>query len=111
MQSGIGMRVAGILCAVSIGGGLSVFLLGPFFFDQVPIHNITTGALVAGICFAAFGAWLFLVSCVAPLDELRRVLHSFQAGDAVVLFLPYMLIIGTWSIWRAMVRGRSNGSE
>ena len=108
MESGIGMRIAGILCAVALGGGLSVFLLGPVLFERMPINSIPAGALFTGVGFAVFGAWLLLVSCIAPLDELKRVLDPFQASEAVVLFLPFMLFIGTRSLWRAMFRRASD---
>jgi len=102
MESSIGMRITGALAALLLGGGLSAFLLGPILFERIPVSAISTSALVAGIGFAVFGIWLLLVSCVAPLDDLKKVLEPFQGVEAVVLFLPYMFVVGTLSIWRAL---------
>lgn len=108
MKFGIGIRIAGILCAVFVGGGLSIFFLSPALFEHIPIDHISTGAFVAGVGFAVFGVWMLLVACVAPVDELRKVLLPFETGEVVVLFLPYMLFVGTRSLWRAMIRKASS---
>lgn len=102
MESRIGMRITGALAALLLGGGMSVFVFGPVLFEHVPVSAISGSALVAGIGFAVFGMWLFIVACVAPLDDLKKVLEPFQGGEAVVLFLPYMLVVGTRAIWRAL---------
>jgi len=102
------MRITGVLAALLLGGGTAAFLLGPVLFEHMPVSAISTSAFVAGIGFAVFGVWLFLVSCVAPLDDLKEVLEPFQGGEAVVLFLPYMLVVGTRSIWRVLMRRTSN---
>jgi hypothetical protein len=108
MDSSIGIRVTGVLAALLLGGGMSAFLLGPVLFEHLPVSALSTSALVAGIGFALFGMWLFLVSCVAPLDDLKKVLEPFQGGEAVAVFLPYMLFVGTRSMWRALLRRRSH---
>ena len=108
MESSIGMRITGALAALLLGGGVSAFLLGPVLFEHMPVSAISTSALVTGIGFSVFGVWLLLVSCLAPLDDLKKVLEPFQGGEAVVLFLPYMLVVGTRSIWRALLRRPSN---
>jgi hypothetical protein len=104
MESDIGMRITGILAALVFGGGLSAALFGPVLFEHMPVSAIATPVLIVGIGFAIFGAWLLVVSCVAPLGDLKKVLEPFQGGEAVVLFLPYMLVIGTRSIWRALIQ-------
>jgi hypothetical protein len=109
MESSIGMRVTVVLAALLLGGGMSAFLLGPVLFEHIPVSAISTSALVAGIGFGLFGIWLLLVSSVAPLDDLKKVLEPFQAGEAVALFLPYMLYVGTRSMCRALLRRKSHG--
>jgi len=108
MESSIGMRITGALAALLLGGGMSAFLLGPVLFEHMPVSAISTSALVTGIGFAIFGMWLVLVSCIAPLDDLKQVLEPLQGGETVVLFLPYMLVVGTRSIWRALLRRASH---
>jgi hypothetical protein len=74
----------------------------------MPLSVISTPALLKSIGFGIFGVWLFVVSCVAPMEELKKVLEPFEATEAVVFFLPYMLLIGTRSIWRGVRRKKAD---
>jgi len=101
-----GIRIAGISIALAFGIGVPAFLLGPMLFDGAPLSVISSSALTATVAFGIFGAWLLLVSYLAPVDEVKKVLEPFQAGEAVVLFLPYMLVVGTRSMWRRFAGGK-----
>jgi hypothetical protein len=101
------MRITGMMAALLLGGGLPLFLLGPVLFQQMPLSVISTAALLTSIGFGIFGVWLFVVSCVAPMEELKKVLEPFEASEAVVFFLPYMLLVGTRTIWRGVRRKRT----
>src|SRR5688500_13830845 len=96
------MRSLGIVCALLFGLGLPGFMLGPVLFEGASPSAIPTWALPASVAFGVFGAWLLVVSLFAHIEDVEKVLEPFQAAEAVVLFLPYMLLHGTRSVWRAM---------
>jgi hypothetical protein len=99
-------RYEGIACALLIGIGIPAFLFGPVLFGGNSLNNIPFWALVVSLVSGLFGAWLLLVSCLASESELNKVLEPCWADVGVVLFLPYMLFIGTRSVWRRLVGGR-----
>ena len=99
------MRFAGILSACLFGIGVPGFLLGPVLFDGVSLDAISTSAFAGAIACGVLGVWLLLVSSLAPVEDVRKVLESFQASEAVLLFLPYILVVGSRSIWRRIVEG------
>lgn len=92
------------MVALLIGCGIPAFLLGPVIFGGVGWAALS-GAQVGGAAVAAiFGTWLLVVSCFAEPDDVRSVVEPFQGAEAVVLFLPYMLWVGTKSIIRRAKR-------
>ena len=99
MESNVGTRLGGIFIACLIGIGIPVFLLGPVLFERVPLSAITSLALTTAIVCGLFGVWLFLMSCLASAKDVEKVLQPFQGSEAVILFLPYMLIICSKSVW------------
>jgi hypothetical protein len=105
------MRIFGAFCAVLLGLGLPAFIFGPVLFDGVALGSIPIWAVAVGFGSGLFGAWLLVVSAFAPLEDVEKVLEPLQAGEAVVLFLPYMLFFGTRSVWRSLVATASDRHE
>ena len=100
MEDTVQWRAGGAVIALLVGCGVPAFLLGPALFDGVPwgafSHLQLAGAAASGL----FGIWLLVVSCLAEADDVRTVVEPFQGAEAVILFLPYMLWVGTRSIVR-----------
>ena len=94
------MRFAGIASAYVVGIGVPAFLLGPAMSHDVPWNAISTPAIVGSVVCGMFGIWLFVVSCLAQVEDVRKALEPLQASEAALLFLPYMLIAGSTSVWR-----------
>jgi hypothetical protein len=99
-------RIGGCIIALLIGLGVPSFLLGPFLFNNVEIEFASTFALIASAICALFGLWLLVVSFFAEDAVVEKVVTPFQGSEAVFLFLPYMLFIGTASIWRRITNKR-----
>jgi hypothetical protein len=97
------LRLAGIFASLLLGIALPGGLLGPVLFGGDSLRAISTGALVTAVVSGVFGAWLLVVSCLASIKDLEKVLEPLQADMAVVLFLPCMFIVGTRSVWRRIV--------
>lgn len=100
-------RACGLLAALFLGFGPAIFLYGPVLFDGVSPSSLSPLARIAGIGLGIFGAWLALVTLLAPVDNLRKVLEPLNAVDAAVLFLPYMLYAGSRALWHSLRRRRS----
>ena len=103
VERGTQLRFAGIFGSFLLGIALPAGLLGPVLFGGESLRAISTGALVTAVVSGVFGAWLLVVSCLASIKDLEKVLEPLQADMAVVLFLPYMFIVGTRSVWRRFV--------
>jgi hypothetical protein len=84
--------------ALLIGLGVPAFLVGPALFEGVSWSAFSGAQLGWSMAALCFGVWLFLVSCLAESEDVWKVMEPFQGSEAVVLFLPYMLWIGTRSI-------------
>jgi hypothetical protein len=104
------MRSAGIFFACLFGIGVPAFLLGPVLSGGVSIDSISTAALAASVAGGLFGLWLLVVSCLASAEDVKKVVESFQGSEAVLLFLPYLLVVGTKSVWRRLFSG-NDGAE
>jgi hypothetical protein len=85
--------------------GIPGFLLGPVIFDGVSWTAISTLQIVSSLAGALFGVWLLIVSCAAEAEVVEEVVTSFSGAEAVLLYLPFMLWIGTLSVVRR-ARGR-----
>ena len=100
MNEATQFRVGGCLVALLIGLCVPAFLVGPALFGGVA-WSVFSGAQVWGAITAlCLGLWLFVVSVCAEPDEVKAVFEPFQAAEAVVLFVPFMLWIGTRGMWR-----------
>jgi hypothetical protein len=100
MNSASEYRIGGCIIAILIGLGVPAFLLGPFLFNNIEIEFASSLAFIASAICALFGLWLLVVSYFAEEAVVEKVVAPFQGSEAVFLFLPYMLFIGTASIWR-----------
>jgi hypothetical protein len=98
MSTSTQIRIAGMFISVLIGVSIPLFLLGPVIFHSLPLNSIGSLALSASIGSIIFGIWLLVVSYFALPKDLENVITMFQAGDGVILLLPYMLLIGSKSI-------------
>jgi len=97
------LRFAGIFAGLLLGIALPVGLLGPVLFGGESLRAISSWTLVVAVVWAIFGAWLLLVSCLASIKDVEKVVEPFQADMAFVLFLPCMRMVGTRSVWRRIV--------
>jgi hypothetical protein len=102
-----GNRFGAILIACLIGIGVPAFLLGPFIFDGIPFELASTAAKLGSLGCGIFGLWLIIVAIFSDATDVVKVIEPFQAGDAVLLLLPYMLYVGTKGIWRRLFRKHS----
>jgi hypothetical protein len=102
-------RLVGCFVACLVGLGVPAFLLGPYLLGGIPFEHISNLAKVAAVGCAVFGLWLLTVSVFADLRALEKVLEPFQGSEVAILFLPYMLFIGTVSIWRRVSSRANNG--
>jgi hypothetical protein len=93
-------RAGGAVIALLIGCGVPAFLLGPAVFEGVGWAALSGAQVAAAAVGAIFGTWLLVVSCLAEPDDVRAVVEPFQGSEAVILFLPYMLWVGTKSVIR-----------
>lgn len=100
MSDNVGFRVAGGLIGALIGLGVPTFLVGPVLFDGVSWSAFSGFQLGGAVAALWFGLWLVLVSFLAESDDVRAVVESFQGAEAVVLFILYMLWVGTASMFR-----------
>jgi hypothetical protein len=97
-------RGLGIVFALIFGLGVPLFLVGPWLFNSIPFGHLSKSAVLsAGVC-AFLGLWLAVVSVFASAAELKKVLEPFAGTEALILFLPYILFVGTRSVWRRLVR-------
>jgi hypothetical protein len=98
------LRVVGVLGALLLGIVLPIALLADALFGGGSWRDISTSVRVVAVVNGTFGAWLLLVSLLAEREDLHKVLAPLEADMGVVLFLPYMLSVGTRSVWRRLMR-------
>lgn len=106
MTEALEFKISGIFIALLVGLGVPMFLLGPALFGGLSFKAIAAPAVWSAAVAAVFGLWLVLVCALAEDSVVKKVVEPFQGSEAVVLFLPYMLILGSRALWRR-VRGRS----
>ena len=99
MGSSFQIRLTGIFLAFLLGLLVPGFLLGPVLFEGLSIDSITNLALITAICSGLLGVWLFVISCLAFPKDIEKILNLFQGSEAVIFFIPYMLMIGSKSVW------------
>jgi hypothetical protein len=107
VERGTQLRFVGIFTGLLLGIALPVGLLGPVLFGGDSLSDISSWTLVVAVAWGIFGAWLLLVSCLASIKDVEKVLEPFQADTAFVLFLPCMLMVGTRSVWRRIVGSKA----
>ena len=74
--------------------------LGPFIIGVVSWRLVSHEAIVFSAVSALAGIWLLAVSAVANDEDIERVIEPLTGAEAALLFLPYMVFIGTRVIWR-----------
>ena len=104
MSESLQYRVGGCVVSLLLGLGVPAFLLGPFLFGGVQFELISGAALWSSVCMAIFGMWLALVCVLADAEVVEKVVAPFSGSEAVVLFLPCMLFVGTVALWRRLLR-------
>jgi undecaprenyl pyrophosphate phosphatase UppP len=107
MSEALQYRVGGCVFALLIALGVPAFLLGPFLFGGVQFELVSELALWSSVAIGLFGVWLALVCAFTEAEVVEKVVAPFAGSEAVVLFLPYMIVVGTAALWRRL-SGRSN---
>ena len=97
----IGGLVLSLFCVVGIPG----FVFGPVLFDGVGVAAIPFTAKLVAALSALFGWWLGIVSYAARAQDLEQVLAPFEGGEIALVFLPFILWIGTKSVLRRCWHG------
>ena len=105
-------RTVGIVMSLIAIVGVPAVLFWPAIFGGVPIGHVPKLAKWLSLISALLGMWLFAVSCCASKGDVERVLEPFQSGEGWVLvsFLPFMLYVGTRSVWRRTLGRDSSGA-
>ena len=106
MSESLQYRVGGCVVALLLALGVPTFLLGPFLFGEVRFELVSDAALWSSIAIGLFGLWLALVCALTEAEVVEKVVAPFAGSEAVFVFLPYMLFVGTAALWRRL-RGRS----
>jgi ABC-type Fe3+ transport system permease subunit len=110
MSESLQYRVLGCVVALLFALGVPAFLLGPFLFGGVQFELVSGSALWSSVGIAIVGMWLALVCALADAEVVEKVVAPFAGAEVVVLFLPYMLFVGTAALWRRLL-SRSKGAE
>jgi hypothetical protein len=110
-MSGTQIRVLAVVFPCLIGIAVPAFLLGPWLFNGIAFRQLPNAGVLVAAASALFGLWFLTVSLVASTAELKKVIEPFGAAEAVVFFLPCMLVVGTISIWRWLISQRRRGAE
>ena len=100
MEDSVQWRAGGCVVALLLGLGVPSFLVGPAIFEGVSWAALSRAEMGWSLAAFSFGLWLLLVSWLADADDVRKVVEPFQGSEAVVLFVPYMLWVGTRSVAR-----------
>lgn len=103
MSEALQYRVGGCVVALLLALGVPAFLMGPFLFGGVQFGFVSGLALWSSVAFGLFGIWLALVCALAEAEVVEGVVAPFSGSEAVVLFLPYMLFVGTAALWRRLL--------
>lgn len=90
----------GIVFALLLLVLLPGLCFGPFITTDVPWSLWSTEATAIAISSALAGLWLLVVCFVANDEDIEKVMEPFGAAEGAILFLPYMIYVGTRAIWR-----------
>lgn len=103
MSEPLQYRVGGCVIAIIFALGVPSFLLGPFLFGGVQFELVSGAALWWSVAIGMLGVWLALVCALADAEVVEKVVAPFAGSEAVVVFLPYMLFVGTAALWRRLL--------
>lgn len=106
MSEALQYRVGGCVVALLLAFGVPAFLLGPFLFGGVQFEVVSVAALWSSVAIGLFGIWLALVCAFTEPEVVEKVVAPFAGSEAVVVFLPYMLFVGTAALWRRLLGRR-----
>lgn len=93
-------RLAGAVFGVGFLLVLPALLLGPVIFGGASWDALSGWVLPASCLSAAFGMWHLITAAFADEEDLEFITGYFQAQEAVPLVLPYVLFVGTGSVYR-----------
>ncbi len=100
MASSTKQRIAGFLLGCVFLLVLPAALLGPAVVGGVSFVALPSWALPASIVSAVLGAWHIATAVLALEEDLEFITGYFQAQDAAPLVLPFVLFVGTRSVYR-----------
>jgi hypothetical protein len=93
-------RFAGAVFGVVFLLVLPAGLLGPVIFGGASLDALSAWVLPASCVSAAFGVWHLITAAFAYEEDLEFITGYFQAQEAVPLVLPFVLFVGTRSVYR-----------
>lgn len=100
MSSSTQQRIFGFLLGCVFLLVIPAALLGPAFVGDVSFVALASWAVQASIGSAVLGAWHIATSILALEEDLEFITGYFQAQDAAPLVLPFILFVGTRSVYR-----------
>jgi hypothetical protein len=93
-------RLAGAVLGVGFLLVLPGVLLGPVIFGGASLEALSAWVLPASCVSAAFGMWHLVTAAFAYEEDIEFITGYFQAQDAAPLVLPFVLFVGTRSVYR-----------
>ena len=100
MSSSIQQRIAGFLFGCIFLLVVPAALLGVAIFGSVSFAALPSWAVAVSIVSATLGAWHIATALLALEEDLELITGYFQAQEAVPLVLPFVLFVGTRSLYR-----------
>lgn len=95
-------RVGGIVLGCVFLLVIPGALLGPVIFGGLALAAIPGWAPVVSTVSAALGLWHLITAAFALDEDLEFITGYFVAQEAVPLMLPFVLFVGTRSVYRRL---------
>jgi hypothetical protein len=95
-------RIAGVVLGLVLALVVPGSLLGPALFGGLALAALPAWALVVACAAAALGLWHIATAAFALDEDLEFITSYGQAQDAAPLLLPFVLFVGTRSMYRRL---------
>jgi len=102
MSASTQQRIVGFLLGCVFLLVIPLVLFGPAIFGKVSLTALPSWAVPASIASAVLGTWHIATSILALDEDLEFITSYFQAQDAAALVLPFVLFVGTRSVYRRL---------
>lgn len=102
MQQSNDYRAASVIIGLVLLVLVPGVLTGPALFGHVSFEALPSWAMLVSVASALLGAWHIATSIWALDEDLQFITCYPQAQEAAVLFLPFVLIVGTRSMYRRL---------